>query len=453
MTENPEQAKYEQMWGLEQYRRYAPGEHLVSDFILHVDPPPGAKIIDFGAGTGRGAYALAQSGFDVHMLDFAPNSLDPEVANAVVKNKLTLTQHDLLKPSPIRAEYGYCTDVMEHIQPEYVDQVLDNILDAAEKVFFQISLEDDACGALINEHLHLTVETMEWWMAKMSEHKAFVYYSEKRGENALFYVSRLEDADYVELNVELEVLEKQIRHNTAQGYTQCVPHRPQARPCMLLGGGPSLADYEDAIRQRASDGVPVICTNGAYNWCLSKGISPNGLIVVDARPNNAKFVAAAEPDCKYLFASQCHPSLFDAVPRKQVWLWHSHAEGMTDDLLNDIYPDEPWYSVPGGTTVMLRAIPLLGMLGWKNQHIYGFDSCLRNGEHHAYPQDENEGYKVHDVTVGGQRFKCHPWMLVQGQQFDKLYTAMRQNISMTFYGDTLINAVAQMIDRKLGGSK
>lgn len=449
---NPERAKYEQMWGYSQYRRYAPGEMLVAEFLRHVAPLPGASIIDFGAGTGRGAYALSQHGYDVHMLDFAENCLDLTVQQAVNRGELTFTHHDLLEPAPITAEYGYCTDVMEHIQPDDVDTVLDNILRSAEKVFFQISLEDDACGALIGEHLHLTVKPMEWWTAKLAQHKAFVYYSNKQGENAVFYVSLKEDANYVELNTELEQIEAHIRHNSTQGYAECVPHAASPGRLMLLSGGPSLNDHVEEIRRRASEGVPVICTNGAHNWCLDNGITPNGLIVVDARANNVDFVREVVPGCKYLFASQCHPDLFSAVPPNQIWLWHSHIEGQMDSLLGEIYGKKPWTSVPGGTTVTLRAIPLLGMLGWKKQDIYGFDSCLRAGEHHAYEQTANDGQLICDVTIGGKAFKCHRWMVVQGEQFDKLYTAMRRNIDMRIFGDGLIAAAKDMIDRKLGDS-
>ena len=65
----------------------------------------------------------------VHMLDFAPNCLDPDVRNSVTNQdgRVTFTEHDLLMPVPTKALYGYCTDVMEHIQPQHVKQVLANI--------------------------------------------------------------------------------------------------------------------------------------------------------------------------------------------------------------------------------------------------------------------------------------------------------------------------------------
>jgi hypothetical protein len=40
---------------------------------------------------------------------------------------------------------------------------------------------------------------------------------------------------------------------------------------------------------------------------------------------------------------------------------------------------------------VLRAFPLLRMLGYTQFHVFGFDSCVQeDGTHHAYPQPEND---------------------------------------------------------------
>lgn len=435
---NPEQVKYKQMWGYEQYRRYAPGEFLAEDFLSIASPPSGSTVIDFGAGTGRGAYKLSRKGLKVQMLDFASNCLDEKVKKAVDGDRLSFSEHDLLNPVPVTADYGYCTDVMEHIHPNNVDEVLDNILSAAKKVFFQISLEDDACGKLIDEHLHLTVRPMEWWSRKMRQHGAFVYYSDKRGENAVFYVTRMRGTGAVASNVEVVHLQRNVRANASRGLQQATPHAKTNDKVVLLAGGPSLADYEDDIRKKAANKTPIVCTNGTYNWCLDKGITPNGLIVVDARPHNAKFISRVIPTCKYLLASQCHPSLFDAVPPHQTWIWHSQTTTDVELVLDEVYGAEPWYAVPGGLTVTLRSISLLRMLGWWKIDIYGFDSCLRDNEHHAYPQSENEGLYPVTVTVGPREFVCHPWMAEQAKDFQKQYAAQKGDVHLNVHGDGLI---------------
>lgn len=438
LKNNPEQKKYERMWQFPQYRKYAPGEVLAPDFLKHTNVGPGDSVIDFGSGTGRGARRIAAAGCSVVMLDFAEGCLDELVAAAVARGELSFMQHDLLHPVPITADYGFCTDVMEHIQPECVDIVLKNILSAAKNVFFQISLQHDGCGVLINESLHLTVQPMKWWVKKFQELGAFIYYNEQRGEDAVFYVSgqrTSQEAQRVNgINVEFPYLIKNIKQNIARGLTQCKPHAKSDGELLLLGGGPSLNDYVDEIR---SSKKPIICTNGTYNWCLENGITPSGLVIVDARPNNMKFVSKTIPGCKYLFASQCHPALFDVVPADQTWIWHSATTPEIEAEIEAAYGGETWYPVPGGRTVVLRAMMLLRMLGWKKQRVYGFDSCLRGDEHHAYDQPENEHDKVVTVEVGGEKFQCYMWMAGQAQDFQKMLRDLRGELDITVAGNGL----------------
>ena len=43
----------------------------------------------------------------------------------------------------LKADIGFCVDVMEHIPPEKVGDVLDRIKDAVGRVFFQINYGKD----------------------------------------------------------------------------------------------------------------------------------------------------------------------------------------------------------------------------------------------------------------------------------------------------------------------
>ena len=184
-----EQDKYKKMWEIDAYRNAAPGEAVAGIFNLAANPKRGDLVIDFGAGTGRGAHKIhKQRGCNVLMLDFADNCLDPQV-KAALNKEFTFQVADLTEPLnlAVKAKYGFCTDVMEHIEPEKVDAVLVNIFRSAENVFFQISLVPDNMGALIGHPLHLTVQPFEWWVEKLSCFGK-VTWSEDQGIAALFYV-------------------------------------------------------------------------------------------------------------------------------------------------------------------------------------------------------------------------------------------------------------------------
>jgi len=181
MPPSSEKEKYQLMWQYPSYRTVCPGEHVVDAFLDIADPD--GIIIDYGCGTGRTSLALSNRGHDVMLLDFTDNSRDPEACD------LPFVQWDLTNPIPMKADYGICTDVMEHIPPEDVLTVINNIMESAHKVFFQISTIDDSMGELIEQPLHLTVKPHSWWENLFCALGYKVDWEAELDNSALFYVS------------------------------------------------------------------------------------------------------------------------------------------------------------------------------------------------------------------------------------------------------------------------
>jgi SAM-dependent methyltransferase len=440
---NPEQAKYEKVWQHAEYRESAPGEGAAQMFLEQASMPPDADVIDFGCGTGRGALMIALFGrAKVHMLDFAENCLDEDVANAckTQPERIRFSRQDLTQPIAHHAAYGYCTDVMEHIPPEQVRTVLLNILAAAEHVFFQISTVPDTMGALIGEQLHLTVQPLAWWIKQLTDLGAVIHWS---GENELFcciYCSVWEGAENIikhgKVNVGEEVAEQQVRANVEAGWMHVVPFNKQDREVVLLAGGPSMLDHVEEIRRLRTAGAALITVNGAYDWAIDNGMEPSAQIVLDAREFNARFTRRPHPTCRYLIASQVHPSTLEGLPRERTYLWHSGVSEAMEDLIRE--KAGTFFPVPGGSTVVLRAFPLLRMLGFARMHVFGFDSCVAPQAHHAYAQPENDGEATMPLTCGGRTFNCTPWMVSQATEFRDLVRFMGDEMELELYGDGLI---------------
>ena len=444
-----EKAKYEEVWQHARYRQTAPGEHYVKWFLENARPLEGDTLIDFGCGTGRGGALLhTTANLDVTLMDFAVNCLDDRVRRQL-GDTLRFVEHDLtVWPYPTeRARFGYCCDVLEHIPPAQVPKVLKNILRAATNVFFAISTQPDKLGGLIGEPLHLTVEPFEWWQKTFEDLGCKIRWSKDAGGAAFFYLTAFADAEdfreRMKLNTSEEVAKANIKANLDLGLQEVCPHEEQPDvELMLLAGGPSLGKFADDIYQKAAAGMHAITVNGSYKWAIDHNILPAAQIILDARSFNRRFVDPVLDNCKYLLCSQCDNELVASLPKDQVWLWHSGASKVARDAIDEWSEEHQtnrkWWPVYGGSTVILRAIPLLRMLGFNKLHVYGFDSCLLDDEHHAYPQTENDSKNVIDVAVGGKKFKCHTWMLAQANEFMDLTRAMADVCELEVYGDGLI---------------
>ena len=103
-----------------------------------------------------------------------------------------------------------------------------------------------------------------------------------------------------------------------------------------------------------------------------------------------------------------------------------------------------YFPIPGGSTVVLRALPLLRLLGFWRIHLFGFDSCVRtNGEHHAYLQAENDREILVPVELGGKTFQCTPWQVSQATEFRDLVAFLGDEVECAVYGDGLIASMIQ----------
>jgi hypothetical protein len=173
--EQREQAKYEEVWTHDAYRKDAPGEHFVSDAIASLGMALGDSVNDYGCGTGRASAKFIALGYALTAVDFAVNALEHDVP--FVKACLW----DL--PDNLESDWAYCTDVMEHIPIEKVEAVISGISSRTLKgAYFNIATRPDNLGALIGRKLHMTVMQGSGWRAFLSKYFARVEMIERDGE-------------------------------------------------------------------------------------------------------------------------------------------------------------------------------------------------------------------------------------------------------------------------------
>ena len=167
--EQREADKYRLMWEQPSYRDWAPGVDHVWGAVEKLGIRPNDSLMDFGCGTGRSVRKFLNFGVKAAGTDFAPNALEEDVPFTLC------ALWDIHHLAPI-ADWAFCTDVMEHIPPERVDIVLQNISRTIglRGAYFAIDSVPDRQGLIIGQPLHMTVRPPAWWAEQLSKHFAHV---------------------------------------------------------------------------------------------------------------------------------------------------------------------------------------------------------------------------------------------------------------------------------------
>lgn len=214
--------------------------------------------------------------------------------------------------------------------------------------------------------------------------------------------------------VEINVGEQAFSSNVRSAIERDIPwlQQSEARPdkVVIVGGGPSLADVEDELLAKYKNGDKFIALNNTAKWLIDRGMTPHYHVLLDGRASLARFIVKV-PETHYLIASQCDPSVFDAVG-DNVTLWHPHVEDIKDYI-----GDRETALIGGGTTVGLQGISIAYAIGFRHITLAGYDSSYRGDEGHAYKQPENDGEQVIEVFFANRKFRASPWMCIQVEEF------------------------------------
>jgi hypothetical protein len=164
-----ERQKYVKVYGSVKYASHSP--HWRCYERIRAEIAPYATYANFGCGSGLLDQKILADFPDIrgHLVDHVKVLWEDVATNP----RITFYEASLFGQIPsFSAEFGVSTDVMEHIPPEMVDTVLDNIKQRVERAFFQISLDPTSQRKADNYggHLHLTVEEPDWWLAKLRKH-------------------------------------------------------------------------------------------------------------------------------------------------------------------------------------------------------------------------------------------------------------------------------------------
>lgn len=122
--------------------------------------------------------------------------------NIKVNHKMTLQAYDpaveRFSTPPVPAEMLTCIDVLEHIEPELLDNVLDDLARLTECVVFLTVHTGPAVKVLSDgRNAHLTQQPMEWWLPRLWE-RFDIQTVQVTGEHAFYVIGYARSKDLIE---------------------------------------------------------------------------------------------------------------------------------------------------------------------------------------------------------------------------------------------------------------
>jgi hypothetical protein len=246
--------------------------------------------------------------------------------------------------------------------------------------------------------------------------------------------------------IPLWLRDEQIRANIKrvaariEGYPEG-EKRPE--PCAVVCFGPSLNDTWEQVREFKY----IITCSGSHKFLVDRGIVPTWHVEVDPREHKCTLLGTPHPDVEYLIASCCHPKVVEMLQGFNLKLWHVFDDAEEGQR---ILPPGEW-AITGGINVGLRAMALARFLGFVDLHIFGMDGCEGPSGKHAAPHP-NQAPQTMETEYKGVTYRTTPAFLEAARQtWHEL--DMLPDVTATFYGEGLVQAMAKDYRRTTVGAK
>jgi hypothetical protein len=263
------------------------------------------SVLDYGCGQGHLGRLL--DGYEVEEYDPAIDGKDID---------------------PARADVVVCADVLEHIEPELLGNVLLHIYALARKhVLLVIATEPSRKIMADGRQAHLIVQNIRWWESKLAGLFEVERMEDRSalGKGALFLckprrfsadpplvpiarvrsVSAVSDA---ERNANMIANSARIAQRLGIG----VPAHD--RVAHLVCYGPSLQKtWPSLALARHMEGQDIFSVSGAHRFLIDRNIRPVAHLDCDPRAHKAEQIGEPHRDVQYWLASCVSPKYLDKL--------------------------------------------------------------------------------------------------------------------------------------------
>lgn len=328
---------------------------------------------------------------------------------------------------PELADLVICTDVLEHIEPELLDNVLTDILRLTGKAAFLVVATRPAQKTLADgTNAHKIIENAEWWRAKLSE-KFYVLTLDANGPgefsavvSPIRMITEVKGKSAVSDTIRFENAQRNCGVVKGRVLGSDLVPRHDGRVC-IVGFGPTLRETWPYLKvERRAFGAKIVSVSGAHDFLIERGIVPDCHVEVDPREHKCFFTRNPHPDVTYQIASCCHPKLIDNLIANgsKLELWHLLNSDEDAKIHAHDGPDPGSLLIAGGSGVGARAVHLRYALGYRSFSVYGIDSSFgpSDGAQHA-GEHTGKVQKEWNVRVGGRWFRSSAALVYMARGF------------------------------------
>lgn len=257
---------------------------------------------------------------------------------------------------------------------------------------------------------------------------------------------------------------KNVKLHANKGYTPLHKHplfnqiKGANNPIALVGGGPSIKQELDKIREFQASGFPILACGSSHDYLVDQGIIPDYCAVCDPDPITGEYLKRHNEKTQYFVALSCDPCIFELLKDRTVYVWNCKSDEAAPFVAEEV---KDHIDIIGGCTVGLRSISIVMCFGYTNIHFWGFDSCMGSGDaHHAYEFET----KVEEVGVtypirfgdhannvpeqDGKYYICSGYQLAQAVHFQQFLITYGAAFTPTFHGEGMLTDYMTYLKKK-----
>lgn len=247
-------------------------------------------------------------------------------------------------------------------------------------------------------------------------------------------------------NIIAQVASNALRHDVPNLH----PREYTDKIMVYVGGGPTLRDHLEEVRQKCEDEhYDVYTSNATCKFLLAKGIKPNFHLILDPTEKKVKDLDYEE-DVHLILGLQCHPALFERAREKGVKVNKFLAASVTGpDGKSDkdaaaaalTKDDTRLMGIGGGSMCGTRMIYFAEAMGYRRLEYYGLDGCvdMKDGIVKCYAYSKPRGENILETeAANGRKFYTTMSFARQGEELVLLLDRI-PGVDVEIYGDSLMS--------------